>query len=293
MMNKIIILVSILLATLSSQAEFISHCTIYSENGEKFTVYFNGEKKNEEPSEHVRIINLTQSYYSLKIKFEDATIPDIVSNVFNIHDANGNPVDATFIISKNKKGIIGIHWKSQTVFPGYIETNKPTVVIINSGNQVVQQTTTTTTSEPNGVNMDFGLPGGSMHIKTGSNDNTSSTKQTTTTVISNPVIASTSASSPCSGTILGDDDFSGATKSILARSTVEGKILSAKQIIGNNCLSVLQVKTIVKLFEGDETRLDIAKYAYNTTIDKGNYYKLNEVFTNEASIDELNKALIK
>ena len=293
-MKKILFFIHFILFTLFTNAAFYSHCTIYSENGEKFTVYLNGEKKNEEPSDRVRIINLTQSYYSIKIIFVDGSINNVERKIFNICDSHGAPVDATFILKKNKKDEMGLHWKSQTVYPGYIETNTPTVVVINGGNQVVQQTTTTTTQEPesNGVKMSFGVPGGNININTGSSSNTAtSTQQTTTTVVSSTPTGS--ATLPCSGTILGEADFNNAVNSIRARSTNEGKLLSAKQIVSNNCLSVVQVKTIVKIFETEEMRLEIAKYAYTYTIDKGNYYKLNDVFTNDASIDELNKSVIK
>ncbi len=37
------------------------------------------------------------------------------------------------------------------------------------------------------------------------------------------------------------------------------------------------------------TRLDFAKYAYAYTLDLRNYYKLNDAFTFESSIDELDK----
>ncbi len=292
-MKTIYTLCFLIIMTISSKAAFYSHCTIYAENGEKFTVFLNGEKKNEDPSDRVRIINLTQSYYSLKVVFEDASIGNIERKIFNICDSHGAPVDATYIIRKNKKGEIGLHWKSQTVYPGYIETNTPTVVVINGGNQVVQQTTTTTTEpEPNGVKMNFGVPGGNISINTGSSSNAGTpTQQTTTTVVSST--PTNSASLPCSGTILGEMDFNSALNSIKARSSAEGKLLSAKQIVSNNCLSVVQVKSIVKIFETEDTRLEIAKYAYIYTLDKGNYYKLNDVFTNDSSIDELNKYIVK
>ena len=50
-----------------------------------------------------------------------------------------------------------------------------------------------------------------------------------------------------------------------------------------------QVKELLMLFTFEESKLDIAKYAYNHTYDIGNYYKLNDAFTFESSTDELNK----
>jgi len=42
------------------------------------------------------------------------------------------------------------------------------------------------------------------------------------------------------------------------------------------------------LFSFEATRLDFAKFAYKYTYDISNYYKLNDAFTFESSIEELN-----
>lgn len=283
-------IVLLLLSVRILSAQYYSHCTIFCESGEKFTVYLNGEKKNEEPSDRVRIINLTQRYYSLKVVFEDGSIPAIERKVFNLQDAHGAPVDATFAIRKNNKGEMGIHWKSQTTYPEYIETNKPTIVVVNGGTQVIEKTTTTTTEPSNGVNVSFGVPGGAVNINTGSNSNTTQTTTTTTSVVNTN---SSSNTLPCTGTILGESDFLSALNSIRNRSSIEGKMVSAKQIISNNCLSTMQVKSILHLFETEENRLELAIYAYSFTLDKGSYYKLNDVFKNESNIYILNKATLK
>jgi hypothetical protein len=42
------------------------------------------------------------------------------------------------------------------------------------------------------------------------------------------------------------------------------------------------------LFTFENNRLDFAKFAYAYTFDTGNYYLVNDAFTFETSIDELN-----
>ena len=42
------------------------------------------------------------------------------------------------------------------------------------------------------------------------------------------------------------------------------------------------------VFSFEDSRLDFAKFAYDRTHDIGNYYKVNEGFTFESSIEELN-----
>jgi hypothetical protein len=42
-------------------------------------------------------------------------------------------------------------------------------------------------------------------------------------------------------------------------------------------------------FDFEATRLDFAKFAYGRTFDIGNYYMVNDAFTFETSIDDLNR----
>lgn len=281
---RILILAISLIGTFAARAQSVAHCTIYNEYGIRFTVYLNGEKQNETPLDRVRMINLTQDYYKIKIVFDNDSMPPIERKIFQLTNGNGYKVDAVHVIRPNRKGEWGLHWKSQSDFPKYIE-DKPTVVVVNNG--VQQTTTTTTTSEPTGNSFSFGTPHGTVNINTGGTGIT--TRETTTTSVATPA----AGTSPCTGNILTQNEFADALKSISARSSEEGKLLSAKQILSANCVNVEMVKSVMKLFTLDDKKLEVAKYAYNNTVDKGSYYKLNSEFANESSIDELNKAIVK
>jgi len=82
-------------------------------------------------------------------------------------------------------------------------------------------------------------------------------------------------------------NFNDVKSSISSKSFEDSKVKMAKQVIDANCLSTAQVKEIMLLFSFEATRLDLAKYAYGHTFDTNNYYKLNDAFTFESSIDEL------
>lgn len=269
-------------------AQRVAHATIYSEDHDKFTVFLNNERKNDEPKENVRLINLNQLYFKLHIEFEGNVLPPIDRKLFQVQNANGNPVDATFKITKNKKGEPGIHWVSQTEYPTYIETNKPLVVVVGGG--LVQQTTTTQTqvAEPNGVRMSFGVPGGNVQINTGSNAGTVAEKTTTTTMVA----AGGNSNLPCV-TVLGEADFVDALKSIATRSNEDSRLLSAKQVISSNCFTTAMVKKVMQLFEKEDKKLEVAKFAYDHTLDRGSYFKLNSEFKSDSSIDDLNKFITK
>lgn len=106
-------------------AQRVSHCTIFNEEEKKFTVYLNGEKKNETPQSNVRIVNLTQPYYNLKIKFEDKAIQTIERKKFLLTDASGNPVDAVHKLKQTKNGQYILRWLSQSGNPVYIQAAMP------------------------------------------------------------------------------------------------------------------------------------------------------------------------
>lgn len=86
-----------------------------------------------------------------------------------------------------------------------------------------------------------------------------------------------------------ESEFSNAQSSVSSKDFEESKLTVAKQITGSNCLTADQVKRIMGEFDFEDSKLEYAKFAYNKTYDIGNYYKLNDAFDFESSIDELNE----
>ncbi len=87
---------------------------------------------------------------------------------------------------------------------------------------------------------------------------------------------------------MSDADFAAAKNSIAAKSFEDTKLTIAKQVISSNCLFSHQVRDIMGLFDFEDSKLDFAKYAYGYTFDLNNYYKVNDAFDFESSVDELN-----
>lgn len=87
---------------------------------------------------------------------------------------------------------------------------------------------------------------------------------------------------------MSEQDFAGATNSISSKSFEESRLTIAKQITSSNCLVCSQIVEIMGLFSFEETRLEYAKFAYDYVYDLNNYYKLNDAFSFESSIEELN-----
>ena len=81
------------------------------------------------------------------------------------------------------------------------------------------------------------------------------------------------------GRAMNNADFT-KVKETLRREWFENtRLETAKQIIDQHYFTSQQVKEMVLLFTFENNRLDIAKYAYGKTVDKGNYFMLNDAFT--------------
>ena len=65
------------------------------------------------------------------------------------------------------------------------------------------------------------------------------------------------------------------------------RLISVRFIIDKNNFTTQQVKELMLLFTFEKNRLEIARYAYSKTVDKKNYYLVNEVLTFSSSKDEL------
>ena len=87
--------------------------------------------------------------------------------------------------------------------------------------------------------------------------------------------------------VISDNDFNQAKESLRREWFENTRITTARQIIDRNSFTSQQVKEMLLLFTFENNRLDIAKYAYGKTVDKGNYFVMNGVFTFNNNKEEL------
>jgi len=74
----------------------------------------------------------------------------------------------------------------------------------------------------------------------------------------------------------------------ISRERFENNMLkSATQVISTNYFTSDQVKQMLQLFNSENNKLDLAKLAYDKTVDQRNYYAINDVFSFSSSKDEL------
>lgn len=184
----------------------------------------------------------------------------------------------------------------------------------------VQQTTTVTVVEEDGgdggtdgVNMSMGINGLGINMNVGVTESTGSTSSTTRTTTTRTTTTTTTTgmteeqSAPVrkpaaepyrmpgyTGPVgcdmpMSSAEFDDVKKSIESKGFEESKMTMVKQIGRDRCFSVDQVKGIMGLFSFEESKLDFAKFAYDRVHDKGNFYKVNDAFSFESTIDELNE----
>ncbi len=305
-------LLSMLLILGNATFAQISNAIIFTENGEKFTAILNGLRQNESPETNVKIEGLNANFYKLKVIFDDTALGQ---KNFNMHMEPGT--ETTFIIKKNNKNEYVLRPMSMVPIAEAPPTTTGTTVITYNPNAapytgetiITEQTTTTTTGAPAGTGVSMGInvgdAGGNFSMNVSGLEGTSTTNsQHSTTVTTTTTTSSTTAPPPPApapvvylpgyGGPVGcpvpmeRNDFQSMKGSITSKSFEDSKLTLAKQVINSNCLLSGQVKEIMQLFTYEESKLDFAKYAYGRTYDIGNYYKVNDAFTFESSIDELN-----
>ncbi len=290
--------------------------TFFTKEGEKFWVIVDGKKINNEPNYLIEKIPVEMPYGKVKIIFEDTKLGS-VDKTYHVVDVNNNWCHVKYMIKKGKKGKYEIRDLDAT----YIVLNSTQENVSQPAQQnqsqvqpqqsQIQQTVTQVTppttnidagvnviETPTGVQVQMNLPTIQQTTNVVSHQTITTTSPSTTTVPTQTTITSTPATKPSvlpnnSGPIgcpkpMSDQDFQTALSTIKSKSFEDSKLNVAKQITNSNCLLSSQVREIMKTFNFEDSRLEFAKYAYNYTYDKGNYFKVNDAFKFETSIDELN-----
>ena len=152
--------------------------------------------------------------------------------------------------------------------------------------------TLTLAAQNTDVDIDMNMSGMGIDMNVNINETYTETYTTTTTTTTTNAGADHYVMQGYNGPIgcpwpMDESEFSNAERSIGSKTFSDSKMTMAKQVTGANCLTADQVKRIMMQFDFENDKLEYAKFAYNKTFDIGNYYKLNDAFDFESSIDEL------
>jgi hypothetical protein len=300
---KLFTLLAVALCPLLSYAQ--GCITVFSEDGDKFYLILNGVKQNPMPQTNVRVDGLSNEYYSAKILFEDQGKEAISKNVPVKDAATGQFAEMTYKIKRTKDGELKLRYYSATPVP--VNYNPPPdMYVMHYGqpappaNTVTQTTVTTTSGTNNGggsISIGTGAGGVNMNVSfqdPNMNGNTQTTTTTTTsysqtTTTDNGGYNNTQPATPTCQYPMGWQDFKSAKNTVTNASFEETKLSTAKAILTSNCMSTDQVMEICKTFGFEASKLDFAKFAYAKTTDPGNYFKVGQVFSFDASKTDLNE----
>lgn len=295
-----------------------SNLVVFSDDGQAFTAYVNGEQLNASPQTNVKKTDILGEGVKVRIVFANA-IPELSKYVMLTPNE-----EMTLSIAKNKKGQYTFKVVSSapiTAISKPIAYSEPvaTAVVspdddmpsnVNTSTTTMQSTTVTNQVNANtstvSMSSNMGMPANAnVNITINANvqepvihsttttTTTSTTSSTTPTVKESTIQPSTvkSEGKNWESCALDGTDYESALSSIRSKSFSDAKMTVAKQVLKNSCVTTKQVKGMAQLFQYEEDKLAFVKYAYDYTSDKKNFYQVNDVFTFETTIDELNKYL--
>lgn len=85
--------------------------------------------------------------------------------------------------------------------------------------------------------------------------------------------------------------FQQLKSSMASKPFDSAKLQIAKQAVAMNKVTAAQVSELVSMFTFESYKLDFAKYAYENTADKQNYFRIHDQFTFSSSVKELSNYL--
>jgi len=292
------------LLSLTGQAQETSNLVIFSENGEGFIVSIDGDKKNEVAQSNVRVEGLRGDFHKISVRFEDDDLGSVSQN-FILEP--GTEQKAQVMMKKNGKWAIRpfgepISIEAATELTSEPQPSRERVVHEQQSTPVKEEVTTvTTTTSPNAaatssesVDMQIGVGGESIGVSVRVNDGMSQST-TTTTVTETRSVSTSMEDDPVKQEIIVDDcapmttsDFQSALQSLESKTFSDSRMTQAKQVLKANCMSADQIKRVMSAFEYEDDKLEFAKIAYDQCADPENYWKVNDAFEFEMTIDELN-----
>jgi hypothetical protein len=277
----------LVLSTLAVKAQD-SSLEIYTHDGEKFTLFVNGTKQNATPQSSVSATGLKGQSAQIRIAFAKAGTPEISRGV----PLTGGHV--TGQLKKNNQGAYQLTWENAAA-----ASSGGAGAPLLGGKQTVVQGSQGVQAKGDGQQQQQGqwhtqgqggVKAGGNKAGAGGNVQQQNTQQTQQTTQSNPNYSKGQSSSlPNCNVVINQEEFSAGLRSIGSQPFEDTKFTIAKQLIRENCLYVSQVREVMNMFVFEETKLDFAKIAYPRTIDRKNYYQLNDAFIFASSIDELDE----
>lgn len=264
---------------------------IFSADGDKFFLVFDGVKINTTPQARVEAPNIANGYGRAKIIFDNEKLPD-VNQMIQLEGVDPGWNEVTYVIKKktDKKGNIVCSIKNNSWRS--LNEGAPKGVPDASAQEVTEPVTPVVKETAPSV-IDMKLPDPSVTIRIQGDPNNPIIDPNPNT---NPLPAPKPTPAPKQkpAPVIGctpPDNVSEIEEAIKAESFAADRMNVAKQYLESNCLTTAQVKQLAPLFTFEGDRLEFVKAAYPKVADRANYWKLNSAFTFSSSKDALNAFL--
>ncbi len=241
-----------------------SSLVVFNEAKEDFTLAINGARLNPVPAQHVRVTGLQAGHYRVEAIFVSKALP---SQVIGIQVNAGREISYALMHPRTSSGPFGFQFLSEYT-TGYIPIAPQATVTVAYTGSVTDPKTIVQTQQAVDPKIQ-------------------------------PIVIVPVKPNPLPGYTgitgcpypMEPAPFDEAKKSIASKSFSDTKMQLAQQVTRNNCLLTSQILELMGLFSFESQKLEFAKFAYDFTYDKGNYYKVNEAFGFESSVRELEKYL--
>jgi hypothetical protein len=269
--------------------------TFFADDGVRFWVSINGEKKNTKANSNVKIPTNSNTQLVATILFENQELPEITKTVYST-----NKGEIVYRVRKNNRGKYVVRLYSVPQDDGFNTDDNDNNTSNNNQNWNNNHQNNNRNNDDENININIG--GFKTDVKTNENEINMNVGGFRTDVKindpfdnsnwnnNNPNSNNNQNRHNCFGA-MPSRQFETAFNSLKNQSFEDSKLKVAKQISKNNCLSVNQIKTIMKDFSFEDNKLDFAKFAYQYAYDKQNYYLLNDAFDFSTSVDTLNDFL--
>jgi hypothetical protein len=255
-------LITFFVFVINLQAQQFRSIVLKTNNNSKFIAYVNQEQINRRPMSEIVITNLIDNYYNVII--------ETVSNKqqkYNLYAAPNSEI--IYVLNTNY---------SSPKSSYFIEDIYP-LPSSNSSNSFGWH--------QNNGNVNNGL--GQINININNQMNTQQNNDIVAPIIEEVVyLEGYNGDIGCEPPV-NNTRFRSMLATIEKQNFASSKKRIAKQIISSNCILTDNLVQIIDLFDFESDKLSVAKFAYDYTYDIENYYKINNVFDFESSIEELDK----
>ncbi len=311
--------------TLGSTSAQTSDLVFFTDDGEPFVLVLDGQVINETPASRVVATGVRNETPLCVIRFSNTAIPQLKKGGYFPAGK-----EYTVVLTTNKKGervfrsggeaALGTAAAKEVptkprpaAFTEDAASDRPAMTQPVEGQEVTTVKvveTSTQVPEDGSVRMNLGINGVGVNMDIQVQDGmdatgvstTTTTTTTTTTGSTRQQVTAREVEKPVhtmpgyTGEVgcahpMTEAEFSSISKSIADKSFEDTKVTLAKQIARDRCFSAEQVTALLGLFSFEDNKLDLAKFCYDHTYDKSNYYKVNDAFSFESTIDELNSFL--